>query len=205
VFVRLGEAYDVLSNPRKRGDYESMLPRKSFNPPRARPVATPASAPAAPPVPPAPDAYAPDPAATSEEENARRGDEVLVRAEALVAEEKYWDAIQALEGGLGTLAGRRLQKGRLLLARAYAKNPKWLHRAEEMAQKVAKEDPGNPDAYLVLGAVYRAGGLESRATAMYRKALELRPDSKEALEALGEPATPPSSPGQFLKRLFRKP
>src|SRR6266568_2444553 len=35
VFVRLSEAKEVLGDPRKRGDYESTMPRRTFNPPRA--------------------------------------------------------------------------------------------------------------------------------------------------------------------------
>ena len=140
----------------------------------------------------------------SEEDLARRETEILTKAAKLLAEEKYWDAIQALEVAVTSFTGRRLQKARLLLARAYSKNPKWQRRAEEVAQKVVKEDPTNADAYFVLGGIYKAGRLESRATAMYRKVLELKPDHEEARAALGE-ADPPKASGTLLKRLFRKP
>jgi tetratricopeptide (TPR) repeat protein len=199
VFVRLSEANEVLGNPHKRGDYESTLPRRTFDPPRAGPPAAPS--PSRSTSPSVPGWAEPSP---TEEETTTRGDEALARAEAFVAEGKYWDAIQALETNLGGLAGRRLQKARLLLARAYAKNPKWLRRAEEAAQKVTKDDPGNPDAYLVLASVYRTGGLESRASAMYRKVLELQPHNKEAREALGATDAPPAASTPLLKRLFRK-
>ncbi len=199
VFVRLSEAKEVLGNPRKRGDYESTMPRRTFNPPRREsPTAPSPSGSTAQPVP----AWAEPP--TSEEEAASRGDEALARAEAFMAEEKYWDVIQGLETNLGSLTGRRLQKARLLLARAFAKNPKWLRRAEEAALKVTKEDPQNTDAYLILGSVYRTSGLESRAAAMYRKVLELQPQNKEAREALAPTDDPPPSPTPLLKRFFRK-
>ena len=120
------------------------------------------------------------------------------------AEEKYWDVIQALETNLGNLTGRRLQKARLLLARSYAKNPKWLRKAEEIAQKVTKDDPANAAACLVLASVYRESGLESRATAMYRKVLELQPQNKEAQDALAVADAPPPPPTPLLKRFFRK-
>jgi cytochrome c-type biogenesis protein CcmH/NrfG len=120
-----------------------------------------------------------------------------------MAEEKYWDAIQALEGAVTSFTGRRLQKARLLLARAFARNPKWQRRAEEMAQRVVKDEPGNAEAYFVLAGIYKEGRLESRATAMYRKVLELKPDHDEARAALGE--TDPKPSGTLLKRLFRKP
>ena len=199
VFVRLSEAKEVLGNPRKRGDYESTMPRRTFNPPRAESpgVSSPSASPSQ-----SVRGWA-EPSQTGEE-TTRRGEEALARAEAFVAEEKYWDAIQALEANLGALAGPRLQKGRLLLARAYAKNPKWLRRAQEAALKVTKDDPGNADAYLVLASVYRAGGLESRATAMYRKVLELQPQNKEAQDALAVADAPPPPPTPLLKRFFRK-
>src|SRR6266496_4356741 len=199
VFVRLSEAKEVLGNPRKRGDYESTMPRRTFNPPRAESpeVSSPSGSPSQ-----SVRGWA-EPSQTGEE-TTRRGEEALARAEAFVAEEKYWDAIQALETNLGALAGPRLQKARLLLARAYAKNPKWLRRAQEAALKVTKDDPGNADAYLVLASVYRAGGLESRATAMYRKVLELQPQNKEAQDALAVADAPPPPPTPLLKRFFRK-
>jgi tetratricopeptide (TPR) repeat protein len=199
VFVRLSEAKEVLGNPRKRGDYESTLPRRRFNPPRAEPPG--GSSPSGSPPQSVP-GWA-EPSQTGEE-TTRRGEEALARAEAFVAEEKYWDAIQALETNLGDLAGPRLQKARLLLARAYAKNPKWLRRAEEAAQKVTKDDPGNADAYLILASVYRASGLESRASAMYRKVLELQPQNQEAREAVAVNDPPPPTSTPFLKRFFRK-
>ncbi len=199
VFVRLSEAKEVLGNPRKRGDYESTLPRRRFNPPRAEPPG--GSSPSGSPPQSVPGWAEPS---QTEEETASRGDQALARAEAFMAEEKYWDAIQALETNLGDLAGPRLQKARLLLARAYAKNPKWRRRAEEAAQKVTKDDPGNADAYLILASVYRASGLESRASAMYRKVLELQPQNQEAREAVAVNDPPPPTSTPFLKRFFRK-
>ncbi len=199
VFVRLSEAKEVLGDPRKRGDYESTMPRRTFNPPRAESpgVSSPSGSPSQ-----SGRGWA-EPSQTGEE-TTRRGEEALARAEAFVAAEKYWDAIQALETNLGDLAGPRLQKARLLLARAYAKNPKWLRRAEEAAQKVTKDDPGNADAYLILASVYRASGLESRASAMYRKVLELQPQNQEAREAVAVNDPPPPTSTPFLKRFFRK-
>lgn len=216
VFLRLGVAYETLGNPRKRADYESNLPRRSmFNPPRASAaVNPPTGAPGA--QPPGPSGPGPRNVATagwsepapaepeSEEDLALRETEILTKAAKFMTDEKYWDAIQALEGAVASFTGRRLQKARLLLARAYAKNPKWQRRAEEVAQKVVKDEPANAEAYFVLAGIYKAGRLESRATAMYRKVLELKPDHEEARAALGE-AEPPKPSGTLLKRLFRKP
>jgi tetratricopeptide (TPR) repeat protein len=222
VFLRLGGAYEILGNPRKRADYESNLPRRSmFNPPRAGPGSSPAKSEppggsGKPTGPAGPAHTGPRNVATagwsepaphepeSEEDLALRETEILTKAAKLMTEEKYWDAIQALEVAVASFTGRRLQKARLLLARAYAKNPKWQRRAEEVAQKVVKDEPANAEAYLVLGGIYKAGRLESRATAMYRKVLELKPENEEARAALGE-VDPPKASGTLLNRLFRKP
>ena len=210
VFLRLGTAYEVLGNPRKRADYESNLPRQMFNPPRAGLASSSSTSEPPGPARPGPRGVAtagwsepapPNP--ESEEDLANRENEILTRAAKLMAEEKYWDAIQALEGAVTSFTGRRLQKARLLLARAYARNPKWQRRAEEMAQRVVKDEPANADAYFVLAGIYKEGRLESRATAMYRKVLDLKPDHEEARAALGE--TDPKPSGTLLKRLFRKP
>ena len=86
VFIRLGEAYDVLRDPRKRADYEERLGRSKPKPARgdaARPRDGTESAPPEPP---------PDPA-----EAARLAEEDVRRAAKLVEQEKYWDAIQLLE------------------------------------------------------------------------------------------------------------
>jgi tetratricopeptide (TPR) repeat protein len=201
VFVRLGAAYEVLGNPRRRADYESSLPRRSFNPPKASAptIVTPAGTRPLRPGEPPPEA-APPP---TEEDRAQRSEDGVARAEAFLAEEKWWDAIQALERALGGLTGRRLQYARLLLAKVYTRNPNWLKRGEEMAKTVVRDDPKNVDAHYFLATLYRTGGLQSRATAMFRKVLELSPDHKEAMEALGESAPKPA-PTPLLKRFFRK-
>ena len=76
-------------------------------------------------------------------------------------------------------------RGRLLLARAYSKNPNWLRRAEEMLQELMREDATNADVHYELGLVYKTGGFAARAQGMFRRALELRPGHKEAAAELG--------------------
>jgi hypothetical protein len=62
----------------------------------------------------------------------------------------------------------------------------------------------------LLGAIYAGKGLRTRATTMYRKALELRPDHEEAAEYLKANAPEPEPPedegggGGLLGRLFRR-
>jgi tetratricopeptide (TPR) repeat protein len=126
------------------------------------------------------------------------------RAEKFMEQEKYWDAIQLLEPAVSALTGKQKQRARLDLARAYTKNPNWVHQAEETLHEVVREDPKNAEAYMALGQLYKSGGLRSRSVGMFRKVLELKPEHEEAateLAALGpEPEVEDS--GGFLKKLF---
>jgi len=200
VLGRLGEAYAILSNPERRAQYEATLPRHGFNPPRAtRPVSARAmpgdSSPSARAHEPASAPEEDSPYTISEEDAAFVADEALLRGEQLLAEEKYWDAIKIVEGADNFMFGKRRQKSRLLLARAYMKNPSWRKKSEQLLQSVIQDEPDNVDAYFLLGALYKEGGLETRAVSMFRKVLELRPGHKQAQEALGGAAP-------LMKRLF---
>jgi len=75
------------------------------------------------------------------------------------------------------------------------KNPDGRRKSEQLLQSVVRDEPDNADAYFLLGALYKEGGLENRAANMFKKALELRPGHKQALEALGASAP-------LMKRLF---
>ena len=189
VFIRLGEAYEVLRNPRSRSAYESELASRAPRAPAAEARA--AAPPTAPPVP----LPAMDPAVAAQS---------VRRAEKYMAEEKYWDAIQLLEAAVPVLEGKPKQRARLHLARAYTKNPNWVHQAEETLHEVVREDPKNVDAYLALGHLYKAGGLRSRSVGMFRKALELKPENEEALAELAAlgPEPEATEQGGFLKKLF---
>jgi curved DNA-binding protein CbpA len=214
IFIRIGEAYDTLRNPKTRAAYEERLGPSRSAPPRATPPAPapgapgagPANAAAATPAPGGP-AAAPPAAAPAAAPTLPLG-EALRQGEMRFAEEKYYDVIRLIEPYLEATKGKGLQKVRLLLARAYAKNPNRVKRAEEELQKVVRDEPGNAEAYMQLGGIYKRGGLKARATAMFRKALELDTDNHDAereLHALGpsEP-TPPPDKGGLLKKLFGK-
>jgi tetratricopeptide (TPR) repeat protein len=142
-----------------------------------------------------------DPAAES-----RLAEESVRRAERYLIEEKFWDAIQLLEPAIPAATGKWKSRARLGLARAYLKNPLWLKRAEEQLQSIVREDVHNPEAYFLLGTLYKQGGLRSRAVSMFRKALEAKPDHEQAASELGalEPqdAAPPPESGGLLKKLF---
>jgi curved DNA-binding protein CbpA len=192
VFIRLGEAYEVLRNPRTRASYEESLAAKAPRPappPGGGPVvghATPA-----------------DPAAL-----ARAAEQAVARAAKFIEKEQYWDAIQLLDATLPMLEGKLLQKGRLLWARAKMKNPNWVKEAEErLRNEVLADDPRNVEALFLLGTIYRDQKLTSRAQAMFRKVLELKPDHEGALAEVPKPE-PQSEPqlekGGLFKKLFKK-
>jgi tetratricopeptide (TPR) repeat protein len=186
VFIRLGEAYEVLKNSKTRGAYESDLAARAPRVPQQQAAQ--------------PDAPAPPP---------RQDPEILVRrAEGHMKEAKFWDAIQLLEQAEEMATGRPKQKTRVLLARCYLQNPKWLHQAEDVLQKAVKEDPSYAEPFMMLGIMYKNGGLKSRALGMFRKVVELKPDYEEAakeveaLEPKAEPAEEEPPPGGLLKKFF---
>lgn len=186
IFIRLGEAYEVLRDRNRRASYESDLAARAPRPPLSV-AANPG-------------------AAANPELETHVAEESVKRAERYLLEEKYWDAIQLLEPAIGALSGKSKVRARLALARAYLKNPHWLKRAEEVLQAITREDGRSAEAFFLLGLLYKQGGLRSRAASMFRKALELKPDHEQAAAELAglprEPPAPPTESGGILKKLF---
>ena len=122
--------------------------------------------------------------------------EAINRAERLVAEGKVWDAIQLLQVAIPRMYGRKQkEKARVLLAKAYIKNPNWVKRGEEMLQSVLRDDPQNAEAFYALGMLYKESGMNSRAVTMFRRALELNPQHRGAQAELSSLSSP-------LRKLF---
>jgi hypothetical protein len=189
IFIRVGEAWEVLGDARSRKSYEARFsPGVRAHPDSGTGGGEPAAGPA-----------------DSEAQPYVPTDETLATAQILLAQARYWDAIQMLEFRLPLMPPSKQQRrGRILLARAYAKNPNWLRKAEDALQQVVREEPGNADAHYELGLLYKAGGMLARAHASFRRVLELRPDHREAAAELGvkPPAAAGPPPGGLLKRLF---
>lgn len=183
IFIRLGEAYEVLRDRNRRSSYESDLASRAPRTPSG-PAANPAAA------------ADPELEATVAEESVKRGEEYL-------AEGKYWDAIRLLEPAVNALSGTWKVRARLALARAYLKNPHWVKRAEDVLHAITREDGRSAEAFFLLGRLYKQGGLRSRAASMFRKALEAKPDHEQAAAELAAP--PPEQTaegGSILKKLF---
>lgn len=179
VFDRISVAHKVLGDPGSRAQYESTLLIARLGP---KPDAPAEAAPAAP--------------QANPEESLRKAEEGYRGSQ-------YWDAIQLAEQALPDLKGRPRQRCRVLLAQCYLKNPRWRRMAEEQLLESIQEDEANPEAYYLLGTIYRDGGLAGRAAAMFRRVLELKPRHAEALAELR--ALPSESPPRdgLLKKIFR--
>jgi DnaJ domain/Tetratricopeptide repeat len=168
IFARLAGADHVLSVPPRRAEYQKRLVLTEVQAllhPEGEGTAE-----APPPL---------DPMA-----QAMTHEQMLVSAEQEFAEGRYWDALQVVESVVGELEGRMRRRGCLLRARALGQNPKWRKEAEDQFKEVLAADPGNVDALFHLGQLYESGGMTTRATAMFRKVLELRPRHAGALAAL---------------------
>ena len=186
ILIRLGEAYETLRGRHSRAAYESALP-----PVVVREVKAAAAEPAP--------AFEPPPELDPIEE-ALLAEDALRRAERLLIDAKYWDAIQLLQSALPHIPGQVMRvRAQILLARGYLKNPNWVRRGEELLQAVVHHNPQNLEAHFMLGVLYEERGLKTRAEVMFRKVLELRPGHREATARL-DTLTPPA----LLKKLFRK-
>jgi DnaJ domain len=215
ILIRAREALEVLGTRQSRLLYEAKSgivrrPREAAPPaaastpppPAATPVRSPAPpTPAAPP-PPAPARPAPAPAAAAPVPDYVPPEQILLRARLLLSQARYWDAIQVLENAVPQMEPRRNQhKGRILLAKAYAKNPRWIRRAEEYLHGVVREDSANVEAHYELGLLYKQVGQVARAQAAFRRVVELKPEHREAAAELGLDSGPGPG-GGLLKRLF---
>jgi len=100
IFRRLGEAYEILRNPRIRVVYEKNLARAAMIAPA--------------------EATGPAPTGGGASETPEAS---LARAVDSFASEKYWEVVQILEKAVPRSQGAVKQRQRVLLARAYARTP----------------------------------------------------------------------------------
>ncbi len=180
VMARLAEAQRVLSDTRRRSDYEQQLGSQRRPATPASPAGTGAASPAETPAPAAP-------AGIPVEARVRRAQE-------LARQEKHWDAIQELEAALPDAhSPSQRQTVNMLLARCVLKNPKWLRRGEELLVEITRENPRHVEALLLLAGLYRAKGLRIRTERVLRQVLEVDPSHEGAAAALAEVASSPEA------------
>ena len=173
VFIRLGEAYDTLRDPKRRGDYEARLGRQRPQPRDAAPT-QPGAAPAA------PEAAAARPGGRGA---ARRGVAAQGRQAAGAGPGTRAGEARTSPSTSGspttrsscssrcceTAGGQARLRAQLLLARGYSKNPKWAKRAEELLLEASREHPKSVEPWALLGAIYAARGIKSRALRCTRR------------------------------------
>ena len=204
ILIRVGEAWEVLGDARSRASYEARfgVVRRSREAPAPPAASGATSAPTSGPPAPASGTGAPaSPSALPPVPEYVAPEETLFKARLLLSQARYWDAIQVLETAVPQMEPLRHQhKGRILLAKAYAKNPNWVRRAEEYLHVVLREDPTNVEAHYELGRLYKQVGQAARAQAMFRRVVELKPEHREAAAELGGGEGPGG--GGLLKRLF---
>jgi serine/threonine protein kinase len=118
----------------------------------------------------------------------RHARELYDRALRAFDAQDFWESIQLCRQALE--ADETKAEYFHLLGRALMQNRKWRKEAAESLRRATELDPGNL-AYLgMLGAVYRAEGLQARATAILKRAQSLDPsftlpeiDGEMSLEA----------------------
>ncbi len=189
IFSTLVRAYDTLKVPATRSSYDAKI--FSLDPPEStpaqeRPMATPSS-------------NSQSPQQKLAELNYRQG-------RGHHEQQDYWSAIQAFRQSV------RLEpenpRYRYWLAMALSKNAKWRREAEEHFLKAIEIDQFTPDYHVGLGMLYRDAGMQKRAEAQLRRALDLSPGDRNALEVLGSMEAAQSKKElkgfQSLKGLFRR-
>jgi tetratricopeptide (TPR) repeat protein len=121
--------------------------------------------------------------------DAEQAEEAIRLGKESLAQERYWEAIRLFESAILRAEGTIRQEARVLLARAYAKNPGWIKQGEELLLAVLREQPDNVDALLQLGRIYCGQGFRNRAFGALRRVLELQPSHPKATALLAELGT----------------
>lgn len=184
VFLRVTEAYRVLSDAKSRAAYEDTLP--------STPSPEAASSPS------------PDPPIGHEGVA-----QALARAQKEFASGRHPEAFRIADDVLAGAEGEIRRQARILKARVYLLDSSRRKEAEEELRAAVWEDRDNAEAYYLLGTLYKAGGTETRARSMFRRALALEPRHPGALEELEEmdvleAATEEVPQEGFFKRLIHR-
>jgi tetratricopeptide (TPR) repeat protein len=210
-FLGVRTAYEALRNPATRAAHEAEVRRRRPRPAAPTPPPPDFSSPSGPAAPRPDGASASSPPASTgpgppEPGLEERLEQTIAAGEELLRDGQYWEAIQQIEPTLVHARGSLAVRARLALARASSKNPQWVKKAEAHLQSALHEDPARVETYLLLGDLYRDSHLPVRATAMFRKALELQPGNRHALREIArlEEAKSPPPGGSSLLGFLKK-
>ncbi len=169
IFMRVSAAYTTLNNPAARAEYDRDVLRLTT------PVAR-EKAPA---------------------EDSQLAREQFTKGLALLNTGNVWSAIQALRWA-ANLAPRD-PRYHTWLGVALMRSKKRLHEAEEHCKTAIALDYNNPQYYVHLGQVYRAGHLYDKAKKQFEAALRLDPKHPGALKEIREMEPPPADKGLFSR------
>jgi hypothetical protein len=106
--------------------------------------------------------------------------EAIERAAQSVVRERYWEALPLLEKAVPRAEGAARRKGRVLLARLYARDPDWVDAAEELLNTVLAEEPENAEVLFYIGLIHEHRGSLGQALASFRRVLALDPQNADA-------------------------
>jgi tetratricopeptide (TPR) repeat protein len=165
LFHRIHQAYEVLSNPATREDYD----RTSLVPPASQSTAT---------------ASERHPGTNGEnfKENAARANEWYQSGVKELKAGNYWGAVDSF--GWAT----RLDPAKAQYFYYYGLSvsfiPRRKHEAEDYLRKALEIDPSKADYHLALGNLYLKSGLKAKALGVLNNAMSLFPDSPKVKEAI---------------------
>ena len=106
--------------------------------------------------------------------------QAIERAAQSVARERYWEALPLLERAVPRAEGAARRKGRILLARLYARDPDWVDAAEELLNTVLSEEPENAEVHFYIGLIHEHRGSLGQALASFRRVLAIDPQNADA-------------------------
>ena len=209
LIIQTRAAYDILSDPDQKSEYDRRLPPEPSPAPIIQPKRAPsAPPPSPPPTPPptAPKARAERPKATSkptesdvtaDADEAEPSPATVAASPKEIAEAQYrigrgQFAKQDYHGAVENFrASVRLApedpKYHLWLARTLVKNPNWAKMAEQHFRRFIELVPFETAGYLELARLYEQSGLATRAKKVYREILQLEPNHEIAKEKLAKP------------------
>jgi hypothetical protein len=131
-------------------------------------------------------------------------------ADAAFADGKIHEALALLHDAIPDLSGRARRSARVRLCRILLGVPNGSKLAMDELKTAVAEDPGNTEAHVLLGSLYREAGSSALATAAFQRALSLDPRNAAARAALQTSPTGNSQTsgrsaiGPLLKKLFRR-
>ncbi|MEM9290604.1 MAG: DnaJ domain-containing protein [Acidobacteriota bacterium] len=152
LFERVTEAYLVLSDPKRRSDYNRLMDIDPFRPPELTPEETEAA-------------------------ERQLADEYFRRAKVEVANQEWHSAHQLLKE---VVRRHATVPHLMLLAQVQSKNPNWLHQAAGSYRRAAELDAKAVEPRIALAMTLEEVGDASGAMEQFEAALELMPGHPQA-------------------------